>query len=181
MFLNRFKDSPKNKYVIIMTLIGLVLVVLVYVLVFIPIEAAVSSYGILDYEFAWISERVLLIFSAWGSDGIAYQAIAIYWDFLYILGYVSLTLGLILIVLRRSEGKTQTIGIYFTLAPFLTGIFDIIENINLLIMLNNPTSVSTIVSLTASVCALIKFSFLFTAIIYFILALVTIILNKIRK
>ncbi|MFX0002083.1 MAG: hypothetical protein ACFE9C_13630 [Candidatus Hodarchaeota archaeon] len=181
MLLNRFKDSPKNKYIIIITLIGLMIVLLIYLLVFIPIEAVVSTYGILDYEFAWTPDRILIIFSAWGSEGMANQALAIYWDFLFIVGYVSFALGLILIVLRRSEGKMQTIGIYFTLTPFMTGIFDIIENLNLLIILSNPTSISIINSLTASLSALIKFSFLFSAIIYFVIALITIILNKIRK
>jgi hypothetical protein len=181
MFLNKFKSSPKNKNVLIITIAGLLVVILVYLLIFIPIEAAVPTYGILDFEFAWTPDQVLTIFSAWGPDGIRIQTLAIYWDFLYIVGYVSLALGLILIVLRRSEGKLQTIGLYFTLLPFLTGIFDIVENINLLLMLNNPISLSTINSLTASMSALIKFGCLLAAIIYFVIALIIIILKKIRK
>ena len=146
-----------------------------------PIEASVSTYGILDYEFAWTSDRVEIIFSAWGTDGMDNQALAIYWDFLYIVGYVSLALGLILLVLRRSEGKMQTLGLYFTITPFLTGILDIIENVNLLIMLGPPTSVSATNSFIASLCALIKFSVLFAAIAYFIVALIIVIISKFKK
>ncbi|MFW9939334.1 MAG: hypothetical protein ACFFD5_16955 [Candidatus Thorarchaeota archaeon] len=181
MFLNFFKDSPKDRYVILLAILGLLIVLLVYILVFIPVEASVLTYGILDYEFAWIPDRVLIIFTTWGIDGISNQILAIYWDFLYIIGYVSLALGLILIVFRKTKGQIQTIGFYFILTPFLTGIFDIIENVNLLIMLGNPTSISIINSLTASVCALIKFCFLFAAIGYFLIALVMIFILKLRK
>jgi len=181
MFLERFKESPKEKLVIIITICGLIIVLLVYLLIFMPIEAAVPTYGILDYEFSWTPERAELILSVWGVVGINKQMLAIYWDFLYIVGYVSLALGLILIVLRRSESTMQTIGLYFTLTPFLTGILDIIENTNLLIMIGTPTSVSAINSFIASVCALLKFSFLFAAITYFTVALIIIIINKIKK
>ena len=181
MFLERFKESPNEKLVIILTIIGLAIVLLVYILVFIPIEASVSTYGILDYEFAWTPDRVQIIFSTWGIGGMDNQSLAIYWDFLYIVGYVSLALGLILLVLRRSEGKMQTLGLYFTITPFLTGIFDVIENVNLLIMLGTPTSVSAMNSYLASICALIKFSFLFAAIGYFIAALIIILVFKLRK
>ena len=181
MFLERFKESPKDRLVIILTIVGLTIVLLLYILVFIPIEASISTYGILDYEFSWTPERAELILSVWGVVGINKQMLAIYWDFLYIVGYVSLALGLILMVLRRSESTMQTIGLYFTLTPFLTGIFDIIENINLLIMLSDPTSISIINPLTASVCALIKFSFLFAAIGYFVSALIILLVFKLRK
>lgn len=184
MFLNRFKDSPKNKHVLIMTIIGLVTVLLVYLLIFMPIEAAVPTYGILDYEFAWTPDRVQIILLAWGVEGILRQTFAIYWDFLFIVGYVFLSLGLILLILRRSEGKVQTIGLYFTLTPFLTGIFDIIENINLLMMFDTwimSPSISPINSLLASLSALIKFSFLFAALAYFIVALFVVVLNRIKK
>lgn len=181
MFLEKFKESPKDKLVILITIIGLTIVLLTYILIFIPIEASVPTYGILDYEFAWTSDRVGIIFSAWGTDGMNNQSLAIYWDFLYIVGYVSLALGLILLVLRRSEGKMQTLGLYFTITPFLTGIFDIIENVNLLIMLGTPTSISSTNAFLASICALIKFSILFAAIAYFIVALIIVIIAKFKK
>ncbi len=184
MFLDKFKDSPKDKYVIIMTIIGLAIVLLVYLLIFIPIEAAVPTYGILDYEFAWTPERVQIILLSWGVEGILRQTLAIYWDFLFIVGYSSLALGLILLILRKSDEKVQTIGLYFTLTPFLTGVFDIIENINLLIMLDGwimSPLISNINSFLASLSALIKFSFLFAAIAYFIVALIIIIINRFKR
>ena len=180
MFLERFKESPKDKLVAIITLFGLAIVLLTTIFIFMPIEASVPTYGILDYEFVWNSNRAETILSVWGAGGIEKQATAIYWDFLYIIGYVSLAFGLIVLILRKSESKVQKLGVYFILTPFLTGIFDIIENLNLLIMMDAPSSVLTVNAFTASLCARIKFSFLFAAIIYFIVALVIFITGRIK-
>ena len=180
MFLNKFKEVPKDKFVILITVIGLIILLLVQVLIFMPIESSVTTYGILDYEFAWTQSRVETILSVWGTEGIDKQSLAIYWDFLYIIGYVSLAFGLIVLILRRSEEKIQMIGLYFTLTPILTGVFDIIENINLLIILGDPISISSVNAFIASLSALIKFSLLFAAIAYFIVALIMIIVNKFK-
>jgi len=180
MFLDKFKETPKDKTLYIMVVGGLIIVLLIQILVFMPIEASVSTYGILAFEFAWTQEKVEQIFSVWGMRGISLETSAIYWDFLYIVGYVSIAFGLIILVLRRAEDKLQKLGIFITITPFLTGIFDIIENINLLIMTDSPHSVSTINAFTASVSATIKFISLFTAIIYFVIALILVIIKKFR-
>ncbi len=38
MFLDRFKESPKDKLLLLITIIGLVIVLFVYILIFMPIE-----------------------------------------------------------------------------------------------------------------------------------------------
>ena len=181
MFLDNFKEFPEKRILYIITIIGFLIVLLVEIFVFIPIEARVSTYGILDYEFAWTSSRAETILSVWGSEGIDFQVSAIYWDFLFIVGYVSLAFGLIVIAFRKSEGKIQSIGTFMTLTPFLTGIFDVIENLFLISIANTPTSVTEPHPLIASLSATIKFGFLFVGIIYFIIALLLIIINKIKK
>ena len=181
VFLDKFKESPRDKPLYLITILGFLIVLFAYIFVFIPIEASIPIYGILDYEFVWTEIRAEAILSVWGVEGISSQSSAIYWDFLFIVGYSSLALSLIILVLRKTEGKFQKLGLYFTLTPFLTGLFDIIENINLLIMMNNPTSVSMINAFTASLSALIKFSFLFAAIIYFLVGLIIIIIGRVKK
>ncbi len=113
--------------------------------------------------------------------GINNQIIAIYWDFLFIVGYVFLTFSLIIIVFQRSSEKIQNIGIYVTIIPFLTGSFDVIENLLLLVMATNPSSITNPNALLASLSATIKFGLLFVGIFYFIGALILIIFNKIKK
>ncbi|MFW9881325.1 MAG: hypothetical protein ACFFG0_50315 [Candidatus Thorarchaeota archaeon] len=181
MFLDKFKEFPRNKVLYLIVITGFSIVLSVEILVFIPIEANVSGYGILEYEFAWTSTRVEQIFSIWGSSGIDNQIAAIYWDFLFIIGYVSLTFGLIIIVLRRSKGKIKTIGSFMTITPFLTGIFDAIENIFLILMANNPTKVSNPKPLIASLSAIGKFGFLLVVIIYFVIGLIVILIKKFKK
>jgi hypothetical protein len=181
MILDRFIEKPKNKILYLITLIGLTLVIIIEIFIFIPIEGKISTYGILDYEFAWTVSRAESILSVWGSNGINNQVVAIYWDFLFIIGYVSLAFGLIVIAYRKSANKIQKMGSVMTLTPFLTGIFDVVENIYLLLMTNSPTSIPDSHPLIASLCATLKFGFLFIGIIYFIIAIISITINKIKK
>ena len=181
MFLDKFKEFPKSRILYILAVVGFLIVILVEIFVFIPIESIVSTYGIIDYEFAWNTEKVLSIFSAWGFNGLNNQITAIYWDFLFIIGYVSLAFSLILLVFQRSNESVQAIGKYVPITPLLTGVFDIIENVYLLIMATNPISVIDSYAILASLSASLKFGLLFVGIIYFIVALILIIFHKIQK
>ena len=86
--------------------------------------------------------------------------------------------GCILLVTRKLEGKTQNMGLYFTIMPFIAGIFDVIENTFLLLMLSNETFVWSLSPFIASLCATIKFSLIFIAIIFFVVALIIITIKK---
>ncbi|MHA2394044.1 MAG: hypothetical protein ACXAEX_19085 [Promethearchaeota archaeon] len=181
MILDRLKEFPSKRILYILTIFGFLLVLLVEIFVFIPIEAEVSTYGILDYEFAWTLDNVLAIFSAWGANGLNLQVIAIYWDFLFIVGYVSLAFGLIILAYRSSGEQIQLIGTYITITPILTGIFDVIENAFLISMATNLGSILDFYPVMASLSASIKFGLLFVGIIYFAVALIIILFKKIKK
>ncbi|MGB5913125.1 MAG: hypothetical protein WBH31_18185 [Promethearchaeia archaeon] len=182
MFLEKLKEFPKNLYVLIITIIGFLIFILTNILVFASINQMVPPpYGVLDFEFAWVPEQVLIIFASWGPSGMAAETLVTYWDFLYIVGYGSFIFGAILLVTRRLEGKLQKIGLWMTLTPILAGIFDIIENINLLVMLDTAPTFSSFVPFIASLTALIKFSVLILGIAFFFVALVIVIIKLIRK
>ena len=181
MFTDKFKEFPKSKILYILAVVGFLIVLFVEIFVFIPIESTISTYGILDYEFAWNADRILTIFVTWGPTGIASQINAIYWDFLFIFGYVSLAFSLIVLVFQRSNEQIQTIGKYIPITPILTGVFDIIENVFLLIMASNLGSVNDSYSIIASLSASLKFGLLIVGIIFFIGALILIIFHKIQK
>ena len=68
-----------------------------------------------------------------------------------------------------------------SLTPIVAGIFDLIENINLLIMLNMTPDFASFVPLITSISATIKFGFLIVGAIYFVVALVLFIIKKIKK
>ncbi|MHA1932670.1 MAG: hypothetical protein ACW96X_09040 [Promethearchaeota archaeon] len=179
--MDKFKDFPKSRISYVLAVVGFLIVLLVEIFVFIPIESAISTYGILDYEFAWNGTKVLSIFSAWGPNGISNQITAIYWDFLFIVGYVSLAFSLIALVFQRSSESVQTIGRYIPITPILTGVFDVIENVFLLLMATNPSSIIDSNALLASLSASLKFGLLFVGIIFFIGALILLLYNKILK
>jgi len=109
------------------------------------------------------------------------QAIAIYWDFLFIVGYAPLAFFLIVLILRRSGEKVQEIGLYMSITTILTGIFDVIENINLLLMLDAPASLDSSNTFAASLFATLKFSLLFAGIIYFVIALILFLISKFKE
>lgn len=183
MWFEKLLEFPKKKILVLITIIAFSLFFLL-TLLFSPIETELkerTGYGVIEFEFAWNSGTIKKIFKAWGSEGKKQQIFITYMDFLYIIFYSFFMAGCILLVTRKLEGKMQKMGLYMTLAPFLAGIFDVIENINLLLMLGNDTFVDSGCPFIASLCATIKFSFLLISICFFLIALIVMMINKIRK
>jgi hypothetical protein len=172
MNIQKLKEFPKNLYLFIITIVCFLIFILINQLVFAPYSATVPTYGILDFEFAWIPEQILVIFAAWGSSGIAINVLGVWWDFLYIIGYGFFIFGAILLVTRQLEGRFQMIGLWMSLTPLVAGIFDVVENINLLIMLYNTSAFPAFVPFIASLTATIKFTLLIIGILYFFIALI---------
>jgi len=181
MFLDKLKEFPKNLILLIITIVGFLIFILINQLIFIPLAPAVPTYNVLDFEFAWTSEKIQIIFAAWGPAGMTLQIQGVYWDFLYIVGYGLFIFGCILLVSRILTGRLQKFGLYICLTPLIAGVFDLIENVNLLIMLDNPTNFPTFIPFVASLSAVIKFGFLFIGIIFFFIALILIVIALIRK
>jgi hypothetical protein len=109
------------------------------------------------------------------------QEVAVYWDFLYIFAYTIPLFALIVYITRRLEGRIATIGLYLSLTPIIAGIFDLIENINLIIMLNDTPNFAAFLPLIASISASVKFGLLIVGMIYFLIALMLVVIKRIRK
>lgn len=183
MFLNKLKEIPKNLYLIILFVAGFILFITINLVIFqaLSISSLFTSHGILNFEFAWTVEQVELIFTAWGSTGMALQEAGVYWDFIYIIGYVSFAFAGVLLVTRKVSGGFQTIGLYVSFIAILSGLFDIIENIFLLIMLQNPITIPPFAPPIAATMAIIKFSFLAIALMYFVIGLIIASISMIKK
>ena len=181
MILEKIKKYPSDLVLLIAAAIGVIILLTINMLIFEPMSKAVYLYGILDFEFAWTKEQILLIFSTWGPAGMALQEAGVFWDFLYIFGYVVPLFALILFFSRRLEYRMANIGLYMILTPIVAGIFDLIENINLLIMLNETPYFGSFVPLITSISATIKFGFLIVGAIFFLVALVLFVVKKIKK
>ena len=176
MLLEKLIEIPKKKVLQAITLIGLIAFVVMTMLG--GLVNAAPVYGILDYEFAWTPARVELIFSAWGTLGKQQIALGIYMDFLYIIAYVVLIFGCLLIATRKLDGKIQTIGLYMTLTPFIAGLCDVIENINLLLMIADGSFIASASPLVAAICATIKFAIIFACIFFFLVQLVLLVVKR---
>lgn len=183
MILEKLKTAPKNLYLLIITVAAFLLFILINFFIFGPLSAASPVFGILDLEFAWTVERVQLIFTTWGYPGdtsvIQLHIAGVYWDMLYIIGYGLFIFGCIVLVSRRFEGNMLTVGLYISLTPLIAGLCDVIENINLLIMLYNPTSFPAFTPLITGIFASIKFGLLFLGIIFFFVALAVVVIKLI--
>ncbi|MBY9009191.1 MAG: hypothetical protein KGD74_04940 [Candidatus Lokiarchaeota archaeon] len=181
MILEKLKKTPSDLVLLIIAAIGIVILLVINMLVFEPLANSGSIYGILNFEFAWTQDRILFIFADWGVDGIALQVNGVYWDFLYIIGYSVPMFALILLFTRKLSGKIVDIGLYISLTPFVAGIFDLVENINLLIMLYNSPIFASFVPLVASISALIKFSLLLVGAIFFLVVLALTLIKRFKK
>jgi len=183
MKLDKLIEFPKNKVVIFITIIAFILAIIISQVIMAPIEAELkgsTGYGVLEFEFAWTSEQINRIFKAWGSEGKKKEAYVTYVDFLFIPCYSLFMAGCLLLVTRNLEGRLQEIGLYMTIIPFIAGIFDVIENINLLLMLTDDRFVWSLSPFIASLCATIKFSLIFIAIIFFVAALIIVVIKKLK-
>jgi hypothetical protein len=127
----------------------------------------ISAYGVLELEFMWTVEQAQIILNAWGTVGIQKELFVSYVDYGYMVGY-SLFLGMAqLLLLRACDRKAilsknqKSLLIWGTIFPFLAAGFDVVENINLIVILLNPTSLQAINTFLASLCASIKFGLLF--------------------
>lgn len=181
MFLDKLKETPKSRFLLMMFIAGFLLFLIINFTVFQPLGAAVTEYNILDYEFAWTPEQVIIIFATWGTNGMILQAAGIYWDFLYIMGYGSFAFSGVLLVARKLSRTWQILGLYVTFIAILAGLFDIIENIFLLVMLFEPSSIISAVPAIAGIMATMKFSALLIALLYFISGLMIVIIQMVRN
>ncbi|TFG06831.1 MAG: hypothetical protein EU539_06580 [Promethearchaeota archaeon] len=183
MVLEKLKDIPKNRSLVMITFLAFISYLFMTFVIFAPIEAelmARTGYGVMEFELAWTSENINKIFKAWGQDGKNKQLYVTYVDFLYIPSYGFFMAGCILLISRKLEGKSQEIGFYMTLTPFIAGIFDVIENINLILMLTDDRYVWSLSPFFASLCATIKFGLLILAILFFLISLIILSIQKIK-
>jgi hypothetical protein len=181
MFIDKLKESPKSRFLIILFIGGFLIFILINILVFQPLGQIVQGKSILDFEFAWVPEQVTVIFASWGEEGMILQTIGVFWDYLYIVGYVSFAFSGVLLVARELSGRWQTIGLFVSVISVLAGIFDAIENILLLVMLNVPSTVISIIPATTGIMATLKFGGIFIALIYFIPGLIAVVIKMIKN
>jgi len=185
MFWERLKAKPKNQNLIITVIISMVIFGVIQIFIFQPTEnylrglsnlQGLSNLGRLDLEFAWTEERINTIFSLWQSPGIFRQFVITIIDFFYLICYCLILAGLIFLVARKLHDEFQKVLFISALIPILAGIFDIFENIFLLIMLGANEAVLSIFPFITSISSTIKFVLIYIGVGFFLIGIIGILL-----
>jgi hypothetical protein len=121
-----------------------------------PLQSASAPQGIVSYQLAGTADQAHAIFRSWRSEGVLWAKISLWLDFLFIPAY---TIALILLThhfTRDRPGVRERMVARWVRALFVAaGLSDIAENILLLNNFNPPTDA---MSLSATLCALVKFT-----------------------
>lgn len=121
-----------------------------------PLQTASAPQGIVSYQLAGTADQAHAIFRSWGSEGVAWAKVSLWLDFLFIPAYMLALIHLTRHFTRDRPGIRERVGARWVRALFATaGLSDGAENILLLNNFNPPTDE---VSLSATLCALIKFT-----------------------
>jgi len=174
-------NKPGNKLLLYLSFVSLIgFIILTVLFQIFSSSTNLTGFGIMDFELAFTAAQIANIFNAWNAVPGVFQEqlLGVYLDwFLYIPCYVIFLCGLILLLIRKFEGKMQTIGLALFITPLLAGIFDIVENFGLLTMLNDTAlymsgTASDLIPMITSICASVKFILLLIAIIFALIALI---------
>ncbi|EMP54157.1 hypothetical protein ACFQGA_18405 [Marinobacter koreensis] len=121
-----------------------------------PLQTASAPQGIVSFQLAATADQAHAILRSWRSDGQAWAQVSLWLDFVFIGVYVMAFLSLTRHFMRDRPGVRERMVARWVRALFVAaGIGDLLENVLLLNNFNPPTDV---VSLSATFCALIKFT-----------------------
>lgn len=176
--IRKLKETPTDNIVIFLTGIAAIATVIIFLLMRPTEEAlkAVSSYGVMELEFAWTVEQINQIFNAWinaNPDLITQELNVTFMDYAFLVAYSTFFSGVSLIVTRKLlTDKMEISGLYMTLAPFIAAFFDAIENFNLILMLSSPLNYPSFSPFLTSAFATLKFGLLILTIVFLVMSVV---------
>ena len=144
---------PKSLKIILVTVLALLAILL---LVNQPLQTGSAPQGIVSFQMAGTADQAHAIVRSWGEDGEVWAQISLWLDFLFIPAYVLALLGLTRHLMRDRPGVRERMVARWVRALFLAaGLTDATENI---LLLNNFSPPTDVLSLSATICALIKFT-----------------------
>ena len=182
MDVHRYFDTSRRIHVAIFAS-GLLILVLVVGTVFIESAARMepTGYTIFDFQGAWTKQRSDQILLAWINilDIVLLQT---YWDYLFILGNVLLSVGLLgflgNILLSQHSRKLALLGIAVSI---IGGLLDALENIWTILILYNPSSYPEIWIQLVSFFAQSKFILSYFKYGILICVLILVVLEKFKR
>lgn len=164
-------ESLKPSFIFFM--IMAVLVMIAMKITGTPLETEVSPLGILDFEFAWNVETAKAMMDSWELKnpgyGKIYAAYNMGLDSLYLFVY-SHAIGLACLLVGRKMKAWYRIGLFLAGLQIVAALFDLVENYGLIKLIQG--SEAEIYAQLAYVCAIPKFIFVLSGLIFSIIGAV---------
>jgi hypothetical protein len=134
-------------------------------------DRGLRPYSIVAFELAWTPAEASAMLGQWSAAGRQLARASLLLDFVFMPAYVLLLAGLVVLEARRSVGGLQRLGLRLALAPFAAWLLDALENVALLGVLAAPTAPPAPLTVTAALCATLKFVLLAACALYIIFTL----------
>jgi hypothetical protein len=133
-------------------------------------DQPLHPYTIISLELAGTPENAGEMFAVWGAPGQQIARESLWIDFAFMPAYTGLFAGLALTEARLARGRWQTAGLWLALLPFGSWGVDVIENLQLLSVLQNPAAPAAAPLTLAQLAAQIKFALLLICLAYILAA-----------
>lgn len=177
-FIRKLRETPTDNIVIFLTGMAAIATIIIFLLMRPTEEAlkAVSSYGVMELEFAWTVEQIDLIFNTWtdaNPDLITQELNVTLLDYGFLVAYSTFFAGVTLLITRKLLTRNlETFGLYMTLVPFIAALFDAIENFNLILMISSPSNYPPFSPFMTSAFATLKFGLLIITVVFLVVSVV---------
>jgi hypothetical protein len=165
--MHRLAEFPTPKTLRLVTAVAFLFTAAIF-FVFRVHDRPLRPYDIVAFELAWTPQKAETIMGVWGEAGSQTARESLFIDFGYLPAYSFLFAGMTLMAARAVTARLQTLGFVLTFVPFGSAVFDAIENLALLSVLQSPDSPSAIALTIAGISATIKFSLLLLCLLYMV-------------
>ena len=171
-------EKPSNK-VLEIIFISSVVLFFIFLAIFAPLLAQFpAGAGLYDMKDAWTKENMDKIIAIWKKNGLNHYVqlmflVHFYDGFFMVIYGTAVFTGLLLAARFLSEyPMLQKFYLWLSVFSWLATIFDVIEQINILIMLSDPTHINGINVFGASLATKICISILYPCVAIAIIGLV---------
>jgi hypothetical protein len=163
--MHRLAEFPTPKTLRLVTAVAFLFTAAIF-FVFRVHDRPLRPYDIVAFELAWTPQKAETIMGVWGEAGSQTARESLLIDFGYLPAYSFFFAGLTLMAARAVTARLQTLGFVLTFVPFVSAVFDAVENLTLLSVLQTPGNPSALALILAGVCATLKFSLLVICLLY---------------
>lgn len=139
-----------------LSLLATIALLVILVLVNQPLRTGSAPQGIVSFQMAATADQSMAIIRSWQPEGLVWANASLWLDFLFVPAYLVTLILLTNHLTRDRPGVRERNVARWVRALFVTaGVGDLAENV---LLLNNMDPPTDMVSLSATICALVKFT-----------------------